>query len=141
MFLALALAILGLFFSSGPLQAITFSDWQSSVFSPTELTNPAISGSNANPTGDGISNLLKYAYGIDPHTTSLSPTSFSLTSNGPTLTFPELDGTTDLLYHLSETPDLQHWITPNNPTITPLSDNGTLSTVSLSDPNAPTSSV
>lgn len=48
---------------------ITYSAWSATGFSPEELADANISGPNANPMHDGISNLLKYASNMDPHTT------------------------------------------------------------------------
>ncbi|MCL1920686.1 MAG: M4 family metallopeptidase [Kiritimatiellaeota bacterium] len=45
----------------------TFTDWQRDNFTEGELDDPNISGPDANPTGDGLSNLLKYAMGLDPN--------------------------------------------------------------------------
>ena len=44
-----------------------YSIWQNQVFTPAQLANPAISGDTANPAGDGISNLMKYALGLNPN--------------------------------------------------------------------------
>jgi hypothetical protein len=49
-----------------------FASWQQSVFTPTELANTAISGSNAVYSRDGLPNLVKYALGLDPHQTITS---------------------------------------------------------------------
>lgn len=43
-----------------------FAAWQSRYFTPAELANPAVSGPDATPAGDGITNRLKYALGLDP---------------------------------------------------------------------------
>ena len=48
--------------------AMTYAVWAASRFSPEELAEPAASGPDANPTADGIGNLLKYAFHLDPHT-------------------------------------------------------------------------
>lgn len=44
----------------------TFEGWQACHFSESERRNLAISGSDASASGDGISNLLKYALLLDP---------------------------------------------------------------------------
>lgn len=44
----------------------SFTTWQQQVFAPNELTDPTISGELANPSGDGINNMLKFIYGFDP---------------------------------------------------------------------------
>lgn len=52
------------------LSASAFSTWARDSFTSTELANPAISGPDATPAGDGLSNLLKYALGLPPKTPS-----------------------------------------------------------------------
>ena len=44
-----------------------YQAWQSLVFTPDQLANSSISGDTANPVGDGISNLMKYALGMNPN--------------------------------------------------------------------------
>ena len=44
----------------------TFAAWQSQHFTPAQIADPSISGDAANPSGDGLCNLLKYAFGLDP---------------------------------------------------------------------------
>ncbi|MBN8459804.1 MAG: IPT/TIG domain-containing protein, partial [Verrucomicrobia bacterium] len=44
----------------------TFINWCTEKFSSEELTDPAISGDQADPARDGIGNLMKYALGLEP---------------------------------------------------------------------------
>lgn len=44
----------------------TYTSWTDSVFTPEELADSAISGEQASPAGDGITNLMKYALALDP---------------------------------------------------------------------------
>lgn len=48
------------------LPAESFAAWQTLYFSPAERTDARIGGPNADPDGDGISNLLEYAFNLDP---------------------------------------------------------------------------
>ena len=51
-----------------PAPANTYANWKARVFTPEEQNDPAISGQLApSPAGDGIPNLLKYAFDVDPH--------------------------------------------------------------------------
>ncbi|MGJ8698034.1 MAG: lamin tail domain-containing protein [Verrucomicrobiaceae bacterium] len=50
-------------------EGLSYSDWLADNFTPGELGNPAISGENADPDNDGISNLLEYALFSDPQST------------------------------------------------------------------------
>jgi probable HAF family extracellular repeat protein len=54
--------------ASAVVRADTYSSWKARVFTGDEQNNPAISGELvSSPAGDGIPNLLKYAFGVDPH--------------------------------------------------------------------------
>ena len=45
----------------------SYGVWKSSVFTnPADVANPAVSGELATPAHDGITNLMKYALGLDP---------------------------------------------------------------------------
>jgi hypothetical protein len=65
---AIATSVGGLTRSATPNLPIgtAFTVWQVANFGP-DAANPLISGPGASPTGDHVSNLLKYALGIDPN--------------------------------------------------------------------------
>ncbi len=44
----------------------TFAAWQTGVFTPAQLADPNISGPGADPDGDGVINLLEYAFNLNP---------------------------------------------------------------------------
>jgi hypothetical protein len=44
----------------------SYASWQDDVFTPEEQADPSMSGEQASPAGDGISNLMKYALKLDP---------------------------------------------------------------------------
>lgn len=48
--------------TNGPSDS--FEDWRQRSFSVAELADPLISGPQASPFGDGVENLLRYAFGI-----------------------------------------------------------------------------
>lgn len=56
----------GIWEQEGADEEIGFSEWSESVFTEAELENPLISGPAADPDFDGISNLLEFAFNMDP---------------------------------------------------------------------------
>jgi alpha-tubulin suppressor-like RCC1 family protein len=101
----------------------TYSAWKSRVFSAAEQADPAISGElAASPAGDGIPNLLKYAFDLDPHQDG----SFGLPQPGLVqvvdpltgqITYPAIthrisssDPPTDLYFVPEMSLDLQTWV-------------------------------
>ena len=48
------------------LPAESFGDWQSAYFTPDQLADDTVSGPNADPDGDGVPNLLEFAFNLDP---------------------------------------------------------------------------
>lgn len=53
--------------------ATPWGQWQALHFSTAQLGDPTISGDSAAPVGDDISNLIKYALGLDPWTSTVLP--------------------------------------------------------------------
>ena len=77
----------------------TYASWTDSVFTLAERADPAISGENASPAKDGISNLIKYALALDPRVSSNAdlPT-FSAQSDYLSLTYRKNKQAEDLIY-------------------------------------------
>jgi fibronectin type 3 domain-containing protein len=104
--------------------AETFSQWAASAF-PGE-TDPAIIGPAATPAGDGISNLLKSFYGLDPATNAgAAPVSSGKDNTGNMVfNFRIAKNLTGVTYQIQESTDLIHW-TPTGVQGTVVSDQGT----------------
>jgi hypothetical protein len=81
--------------------------WRWAHFTAAELTNPAISGDLACPTGDGIPNIWKYALALDPHVFSANQRPSGALQNGfLTLTYQQNKAATDMGYSVEACGDL-----------------------------------
>ncbi len=108
--------------------------WQAQVFTPAQLALPAFSGPAADADGDGTTNLLEYAFGLDP----LAPDAATAL---PVVSVLDIGGTrylalaytraklaTDLAYALEASGDLATW-TATTPVEVNVTDHGATETV------------
>lgn len=98
--------------------AANYAQWSASYFNSTELATPSISGATATPRGDGVPNLMKYAFDIDPAHPLTSadhailPQSGLKTLSGHphlTLTYLESQIASGVSYQLQSSADLTTW--------------------------------
>jgi hypothetical protein len=89
----------------------TFQWWRAGQFTATQLDDETVSGAQAAPAGDGITNLLKYAFGFN----SMTPVA---SANLPQaviehavlrLTYPERRNAQDIFYRPGFSYDLTEW--------------------------------
>jgi len=113
----------------------TLGAWQNLWFTPSQLSNSAVSAALATPANDGVANLIKYAFNLSP----FSPPSFDgnpplpqpVVSNGNlVLTFNATQ--TDLAYSVQASTDLINWTTQG----VVIQTNGTQITASYPIPTA-----
>ncbi|MGA1619579.1 MAG: hypothetical protein ACO37F_13850, partial [Pirellulales bacterium] len=91
-------------FSLGP-----FGRWQFLKFG-TDAGNLLIAGPEANPAGDGTCNLLKYAFGMDPHANSrIGLPEFELEEGAMSVTYNQPIEASDVYYLLEFSNDLIDW--------------------------------
>jgi hypothetical protein len=83
----------------------SFAAWAAESFTSSELADPEISGPNASPAGDGLSNLLKYALGLPPKTPSITGIALVESGGGYALTYSRPANRTDLVYQVEISPD------------------------------------
>jgi len=107
---------------------MTFPIWESAYFSASQLTNPAVSGPSAKPAQDGVVNLLKYAFDMNPllsdatapvrqgsglpipgTATAFDPAS-RINQSYPTIIFVRWNAPVDLIYSVQSSLDLTNWI-------------------------------
>ncbi len=112
----------------------TFLAWQLEMFG-VDAGNPLIAGSSASPAGDGMSNLLKYAFGLDPHVAGAAPV-MGLDGGLLSLTYTKRLAATDLIYTVEWSPDLSGW-SPVGVTEQPQSGNSVTQQILATAPAAP----
>ncbi|MCW1884761.1 hypothetical protein OKA04_08475 [Luteolibacter flavescens] len=54
------------------LPSAGYSQWVAEHFTPQEAGDPSIVGQDSDPDGDGVSNVIEYAFGSDPRANDLS---------------------------------------------------------------------
>ncbi|NQX01340.1 hypothetical protein HQ447_11840, partial [bacterium] len=92
-----------------------YAAWSLRQFSTTDLTDSSISGPAASPAGDGVSNLLKYAFGLDaklPAAPGFLPWVAPVTGDAPVFRHEERAGASDIFYQVEASTDLVSWNIP-----------------------------
>jgi mannosyl-glycoprotein endo-beta-N-acetylglucosaminidase len=101
----------GISAASAAIQAVPATPayaWQLDTFGAE--TDPAITGMTADPDGDGIPNLLEYAFGTDPLTQNAVALNPQLLDSGwISITYPQNAAATDVTLRAQWSDDLQTW--------------------------------
>ncbi len=96
-------------------EGATFETWRTLRFTTAELANPALSAAQSQPAGDGLPNLFKYAFGLEPAISEQSPLLIAGADSGqnPTmaLTCQRLAVLSDLEFSWESSSDLVSWQT------------------------------
>ena len=110
-----------------------FTAWASRYFTPDELAASNISGPLAAPNGDGVPNLLYYAFNANPRTGDRSVLPRVAQENGfLTLTYTVNPDATDLTYTVEVSSDCVTWQSGSSYTSDPVPIPGT-ATVKVTD--------
>ncbi|MEO8613501.1 MAG: hypothetical protein ABI600_00045 [Luteolibacter sp.] len=91
------------------IQDKPFDAWRFANFDAIELTNPNISGPNADPDADLLPNLIEYAMNLDPKISSQITATVDRNSGYLTLTVAKNTSATDITWSAEVTDDLTHW--------------------------------
>ncbi|MDQ6912599.1 MAG: autotransporter-associated beta strand repeat-containing protein [Verrucomicrobiota bacterium] len=114
----------------------TFTDWQNSHFTPQQLNDPSISGANADPDHDGLSNLLEYAFNTDPQNAgSANRPVAAIDASYFSIIYTKVLGASGLVYDVEQSTTLGQWasVTPANQI---LSDNGFVQVIKAQVPRS-----
>lgn len=90
----------------------TYAQWRNLHFAdPADRDDPAVSGPLANPAGDGVNNLLRYAHGLGPHDRweGLMPVMASSPLGSHRFRFRYDAAKTDLVWRVVGTSDPGNW--------------------------------
>ncbi len=87
-----------------------FASWQLARFSPEQLADPAVSGPNGSFANDGVTNLVKYALGLEPsQDASASLPEISADANSWILTYSRPTTLEDVTFTVQVSTDLATW--------------------------------
>lgn len=93
-------------------QTPTFERWQGSHFTEAEMANDGISGPSADPAGDGVPNLLKYAFfetdPKEPMDRGELPQG-EIVDGELRVTYPARPNVSDIIYRAEVSDDLGTW--------------------------------
>jgi hypothetical protein len=117
-----------------------FTEWRKRFFSTGELSNPAISGENADPDQDGNNNLMEYALLGDPTAPDAALTrmvvNFPAAAGGGVLsaTYSRRKNASDMAFKVVASSDGRSW-EPLDETVT--QDHGLTESVTAQDKGPP----
>ena len=104
---------------TGPVaapEAITYAVWAASFFTAGELSDASVSGISADANGDGVQNVVAYAFDFSPKGSDRSNRVLEV-STGRTVTYERWAMATDISYILEGSNDLRQW-SPIDATVT-----------------------
>jgi len=97
-------------FTAHFIPVLGFPLWQSQMFVGAAATNPTVSGPDADPDHDGLSNLAEYALGLDPVSSSDSRAlKTGLVSGNWSFTYTRPADRADIIYRVEWSSDLRIW--------------------------------
>lgn len=91
-----------------PPVGMTYAAWQASHFSAAELADAGISGPQSDANGDGMVNLLAYAFNIGPYDQPLLP-DVEMSPADLSVSFIQHQNAEDLVYRVEVSEDLETW--------------------------------
>lgn len=96
--------------TNGPGAPTSFEDWRQVNFSAVQLVDPLVSGPLASPLGDGVENLLRYAFGVPfgEKAEGFLP-QLGASPAGFAIDFPFESGRDDIIVRVESSETLEDW--------------------------------
>jgi hypothetical protein len=99
--------------------------WRAAEFTVGELSNPAISGDDADPDGDRLPNLVEFGLGLPPRSANPNPFQLIITNGVANFRHSENKAATDVTLTVEWSPDMPDWFSgPSYLQITDVMDAG-----------------
>lgn len=109
----------------GTIELMTYDDWKAKNFTAEELIDGLISGPDADPDKDGLTNLQEYTSGTLPKLRNRDPLQVSVASGEYLeLSFPWADGISDFDFHVEFGEDLETFSSANHTVVSSESNDG-----------------
>lgn len=93
-----------------PPTGMTYASWRKAQFSEAEASNDDISGPESDANGDGVVNLLAYAFNVSPYESAVYP-EITINAEALSVSFTQHTDVDDLTYAVQVSEDLQAWST------------------------------
>jgi hypothetical protein len=109
------------------LHARPYGLWRAARFTSVELSDPLVSGDNADPDHDAVTNLMEYGLGLEPKSADpvTSAPIVGAVDDHVTLTYTRPTSLADISYTVEWSGDLQTWSTGSGATeLVSTTDNG-----------------
>ncbi len=97
------------------IPTLSYTQWAQNGFTAAELSDPALSGPTADNEGTGISNLMRFAFGLPTHGAVAHPVAIIVTGNSASVAFAIPAQLAGLQYTIQTSSDLVAWA--DDPTI------------------------
>ncbi len=91
-------------------QLSSFAQWQVAEFSPAELANPSVSGPAGVTQNDGVTNLLRYAWGLGAHDSTINALPELVTGNDILhMRYHKSTTAADIFVRVESSTDMNNW--------------------------------
>ena len=88
----------------------TYASWQALYFNAAQLANPAVSGANGDTNGNGIKNIVAYAFNLSPWVSIVGDMPVPQIIDGYlTISYTQRKAPTDVSYAVAVSGDLADW--------------------------------